>query len=316
MVYIGHGEIVSRLTSRTRGDTSDESQGRTPDGLLYGRADSMTYDTVTGDVYVTDHAADGHAIRIDITTGAATIYASGFRFPVGIAMYQGVLYVAGISSVHHPPLHCLPHPYICCVIDEVCVSRVAADGKVTTWVKFEGNPKLLSMTIDPRTGVVYVCTRTIIYHISPGGVVTILAGCGKEGHGDGTTAKAKFSLSRGMALDIHDGGSLLVSDNYGFIRRITSHGVTGGNVTTWHTVLHASSLAIHPSHERMVYARYGAIHDTRCCDEGQLPLLPMLPEDMKWGGVGLAHFSVDKRLEGSLRIHHASMCIASDSLNE
>jgi hypothetical protein len=127
-------------------------------------------------------------------------------------------------------------------------------------------------------------------------VVTILAGNGREGHTDGAAAKARFSLNRGIAFDPHDGGSIVVADTFGFIRRIANNGF----VTTHPEMWHANAIAINHHQVRMIYARYGAIHDTLCCESGQLPLLPEIPDDMKWNGVSLVHFSIDGRLEGKL----------------
>jgi hypothetical protein len=66
---IGHGEILARMTSRIRGDSNDDSQGRQIDGLIHGRSDNMVVCTTTGDIFFTDHAADGQAIRVEMKTG-------------------------------------------------------------------------------------------------------------------------------------------------------------------------------------------------------------------------------------------------------
>jgi hypothetical protein len=60
--------------------------------------------------------------------------------------------------------------------------------------------------------------------ITPEGIVSTLAGCGKEGHWDGPAADAMFSSPAGLAVDLL--GNILVSDVHNHcIRMITPQGV-------------------------------------------------------------------------------------------
>ncbi len=82
------------------------------------------------------------------------------------------------------------------------------------------------LAIDAK-GTLYATDygNSIIRKISPGGVVTTVAGqAGQIGSADGTGAKARFDHPEGLAVDGH--GTLYVADTYNCtIRKITSAGV-------------------------------------------------------------------------------------------
>ncbi|MES2947374.1 MAG: hypothetical protein V4858_02425 [Pseudomonadota bacterium] len=72
-------------------------------------------------------------------------------------------------------------------------------------------------------GTLYVSAQNSILKITPGGVVTTLAGNGSAGYVDGAGSAARFSSPKSVALDA--AGNVYVADDYnGTIRKITPQG--------------------------------------------------------------------------------------------
>lgn len=182
---------------------------------------------------------DRHAIRKVATDGNITTIAGGaeagsadgtagsarFNFPSGLAADSaGNLYVADWLNR--------------------TVRKVSPAGVVTTLAGSAGEAETMDgvgpaarfgapygIALD-ASGNVYVTdvTAHTLRRITPGGVVTTLAGAANQaGNADGAGAAARFNSPQGIALD--PAGTLLVTDGNGsLVRRVTPAGV----VTTFY----------------------------------------------------------------------------------
>jgi streptogramin lyase len=156
-------------------------------------------------------------------SGDGTGTAARFYNPFGVAVdNNGNLYVADTYNS--------------------TIRKIAAGGIVTTLAGSAGNPGSADGTgnaarFDGPYGVavdtngnVYVADayNDTIRVVTPGGVVTTLAGsAGNSGSADGTGSAARFSVPKGVAVDVN--GNVYVADTYNYtIRKITP----GGVVTT------------------------------------------------------------------------------------
>ncbi len=114
------------------------------------------------------------------------------------------------------------------------IRKVTPAGVVTTPYG-SGTPGLVDaagapvQALDPwgiavdDAGTLYVSAQNSILKITPGGVVTTLAGNGSAGYVDGAGSAARFSSPRGVALD--SANNVYVADeNNGTIRKITPQG--------------------------------------------------------------------------------------------
>jgi len=95
----------------------------------------------------------------------------------------------------------------------------------------------IGIAID-KDGNLYIADtgNNKIRKITPGGVVTTIAGTGAQGKTNGAAAQATFSAPQGLAVDAN--GNVYVADTFNsIIRKITPQGVVttlagGGNVST------------------------------------------------------------------------------------
>ena len=150
------------------------------------------------------------------TDGTGT--AASFSFPTGVAVdFSGNVYVAGDQDYK--------------------IRKVSPTGVVTTlagngsWGSTDGTGTAASfdypygVAVD-SSGNVYVADldNYKIRKVSPGGVVTTLAGNGSWGSADGTGTAASFTYPYGVAVD--SSGNVYVADSYNNkIRKVSSDGV-------------------------------------------------------------------------------------------
>ena len=229
------GSAAFKVTTLAGSAGQSGSADGTGTAARFNHPDGVAVDT-TGNVYVTDN--DNGTIRKitpggGVTTLAGSMGHSGstdgtgsaarFNYPMGVAVdTSGTVYVADSWNG--------------------TIRKITPGGVVTTLAGSAGNfgsadgigssasfyyPKCVAVD---GAGNVYVsdlfnCT---IRKVTPGGVVTTLAGlAGQGGSTDGTGSAARFSQPYGVAVD--SAGTVYVADsNYEIIRKITP----GGVVTT------------------------------------------------------------------------------------
>lgn len=118
-----------------------------------------------------------------------------------------------------------------------CIKKVTQDGEVTVYAGSgqKGNadgPALQAMFDSPsgvffdKTGNLYVAGfgGQNIRKVTPDGMVSTVAGTGKEGYKDGPASEAIFSSPRGICMDSK--GNLFVGDCWNHrIRKITPDGI-------------------------------------------------------------------------------------------
>lgn len=169
------------------------------------------------------------------------------------------------------------------VSDEHLIRRIAPDGKVVTWAGMAGPGQLdgplkaarfggtLYLARGPG-GEVYVADTDHhrIRVISAAGVVSTLAGDGKEGWKDGPGAQARFYEPTGMAVRQDPGGevTLLVADRRnhriraisagGQVSTIAGNGLTGAvdGPALQARIGHPIGLAIGPDGELLIATPY------------------------------------------------------------
>jgi len=187
----------------------------------------------TGNVYVAD--GDNCCIRKITPAGVVTTFAgqttpgfangtgtnATFRVPQGIAVDSvGNLYIT--DNQNHSIRKITPDGIVSTLAGNGTVGATNDTGTNATFQFPNG------IAVD-STGNVYVVDRNnhLIRKISPGGVVTTLAGQTTAGSADGNGTSAQFKFPKGIALD--SAGNVYVGDfNNQRIRKITP----GGVVTT------------------------------------------------------------------------------------
>lgn len=170
----------------------------------------------SGNVYVAD--GNNNAIRKITPAGVVSTLASSFSNPIGVAVdSSGNVYVADSGNNE--------------------IRKITPAGVVSTLAGtgFQGNANgigPLASFYFPRgvavdsSGNVYVSdsNNNEIRKITPGGLVSTLAGSGSAGNSDGSGTAASFSDPYGIAVD--SSGNVYVADsNNSEIRKITSTGV-------------------------------------------------------------------------------------------
>ena len=218
---------------------SPEAFGGAADGT--GRAARFNHPAgvavdASGNVYVAD--GDNHTIRKvtpggEVTTLAGSPGASGdtdgtgraarFNQPAGVAVdASGNVYVT--DSGNHTIRKVTPGGVVTTVAGSPGV-RGTADG--TGGATRFCSPCGVAVAVD-ASGNVYGEENHTILKVTPGGVVTTLAGSpGETGTADGTGSAAQFSTLSGVAVD--RSGNVYVADTLNnTIRKVTP----GGEVTT------------------------------------------------------------------------------------
>jgi hypothetical protein len=190
----------------------------------------------SGNIYVADR--DNHAIRkISAGNVVTTLAGNGtagfdngtgtnatFNVPVGVAVDgSGNIYVADAYNN--------------------AIRKISAGGVVTT-LAGNGTPGFdngtgtnatffwpMGVTVD-GSGNVYVgdTKNNAVRKISPGGVVTTLAGNGTAGFDNGTGTNATFNLPKGVALD-GSGNIYVVDMDNNAIRKLSSSGLSSPTPT-------------------------------------------------------------------------------------
>lgn len=169
-----------------------------------------------GNVYV----ADEYAIRKISSTGTVTTYA-GSGGGLGYGILSAPTQVGGVARF---------------AIDSAgnlffsgsnTVQKLTPAGVLTDLVPRYPQPfgSTNGIALD-SAGNVFVVDRqrSTVSKITPSGVLTVFAGSGNFGSGDGTGTQASFFLPEGLAVDSHD--NLFVADGYSStIRKITPTGV-------------------------------------------------------------------------------------------
>jgi hypothetical protein len=79
------------------------------------------------------------------------------------------------------------------------------------------NPYLVAFDADGNV-LVADCSNHRVRKVSQSGVVTTLAGNGRQGHVNGTGAVAEFDSPSGLCFDTSDGSVLVADHNNGVIR--------------------------------------------------------------------------------------------------
>jgi len=178
---------------------------------------SIAVDDQTGNIYVAD--AGNNVIRKITPGGLVSTFAVGFNNPVGITIDQnGNLYVAnaGDNTIKK-------------ITPAGVVSTFAGSGGVGS-ANGQGTAasfnKPLGVSADV-SGNVYVADNgnNLIRKITPGGLVTTLAGSGAAGAVNGPVTTASFNHPDGVSADIF--GNVYVTDVNNFlIRQIVTTGYT------------------------------------------------------------------------------------------
>lgn len=174
----------------------------------------------TGNLFFTDF--NGGAVDKLTPGGVLTTFATGFNQPYGIAIgAAGNLYVADQLNSEIKK------------ITPTGIVTVVAGTALSSFPAAPVNGPAASATFHFPAGVaidasgnLYVADTNdnMIRKITPGGVVSTLAGSGSAGSADGTGVAASFSGPTGITVDI--GGNVYVADkNNHIIRKITPAGV-------------------------------------------------------------------------------------------
>ncbi|HQR44650.1 MAG TPA: NHL repeat-containing protein [Thermoanaerobaculia bacterium] len=234
---LGVGLIPGGARGQTVTTLAGSGSVGTADGT--GKAASFAYPTgvaadANGNLYVAD--TDNNKIRKITPAGVVTTFAgsgsqgsqdgtgtaAAFNSPYGVAVGAGgVVYVADTGSNK-----------IRKITSTGVVTTIAGSGAASS---LDGNGTAASfngpagLAVDGN-GNLYVADvfGDKIRKISPGGIVTTIAGSGVEGGDDGTGAAASFASPVGIAVDA--GSNVFVADMFNNeIRKISP----GGEVTTF-----------------------------------------------------------------------------------
>ena len=179
----------------------------------------------SGNIYVAEPT--GHRIRkispdgmVSTVAGGSIGYVDGhvslarFNYPTGVAVdSSGNIYVADRNNY--------------------CIRKISLDGMVSTVAgtgtkgyvdgpvqssKFT-SPK--TVTVDDRTGDMYVTGSSFVRKISPDGMVSTVAGTDTAGYVDGLAREAQFRNTRGLMVD-EEGTIYVVDQNNHCIRKIAT----------------------------------------------------------------------------------------------
>ncbi|QEM10130.1 IPT/TIG domain-containing protein [Mucilaginibacter rubeus] len=184
---------------------------------LFGEINNIANDA-EGNLYVTeDNYRDGLNSRVRKITpaGVVTTYAQGFRAPRGIVVdANGIVYVAESAGR---------------------IMKITKDGTTSVFAGQIGNgfsngvgasasfnnPD--GLAID-KAGNLYVAdyNNSMIRKITPTGLVTTIAGSGKNGDDDGIGAAATFNVPENIKVDSK--GYIIITEHTGLLRKITPAG--------------------------------------------------------------------------------------------
>ena len=187
--------------------------GGSTDGTGGAARFSSPYDVAvdaTGTVYVAD--TYNNMIRRITAFGVVTTVAANLDYPRGVAVDgSGNLFVAD------------PYNYL--------IRKITPSGAVSTYPNLDTYFDIRDVAVD-ASGNVFVgggaeSWDLRVHKVTPGGVVTPLAGSGNPGNADGAGSTAEFGGQLGVAVDAS--GNVFVADSANqTIRKITA----GGIVTT------------------------------------------------------------------------------------
>jgi sugar lactone lactonase YvrE len=195
----------------------------------------LTYDASTGNIYVADQG--NHAIRKITPAGVVSKFAgtgsagsvdatgtsASFSSPAAVATdAAGNIYVA--DKGNHKIRKITPAGVVTTFAGNGTAGSV--DG-ISTVAQFNA-PN--GITVD-QSGNVYVsdggtATSNKIRRITPGGVVSTVAGTGAAGSTDAAPATAKFNIPAGLSIDPTTGNILVADGGSNKIRQIIGTGYT------------------------------------------------------------------------------------------
>ena len=182
------------------------------DNVYVADADNQTIRKITPGGVVTTLAGTAGSFGSTDGTGAA----ARFFYPYGVAVdSSNNVYVADIGNQTIRKITALG---VVTTLAGTAGSSGSTDGPGTTTALFN---RPSSVAVDSSDNVYVADTyNNTIRKITPGGVVTTLAGtAGSSGSDDGTGAAARFYTPRGVAVDSR--GNVYVADTYNHtIRKI------------------------------------------------------------------------------------------------
>lgn len=204
--------------SGSRDGAATVAQFKEPNGLAYDAGRRMFYVADTANHRIRAIGPDGQVRTVAGTDKEGRADGTGpaaqFSKPTGLAVHPttGDLYVANTGT------HTIRTMTPAGVVTTLAGSGVQGLANGPAGTASFNHPEGLALAPD---GALYVAdTDNHVIRKIAGGIVTTVAGTGREGFRDGPAGQAEFSKPSGVAVD--EAGALLVADSEnGRIRRVT-----------------------------------------------------------------------------------------------